>query len=236
MVDFIKSFFESWNERIRSPFLSSFTVVFLALNWKGLFVLFFAKMTAIERVAYFEEHSSTYTLLFYPLLGGLILPVVFETMKLVSAWTITRPEEKLHRMKAERSSNRRLMVHSTQKTEEIEKLKEDTKHAETLEAFHAQQQRTLEAQAESDKAEEEAVSEKRALLHKTRLLSRTLDSDIEKARKEVEQGLEKREVLKRKQAEIEALNLQEQAKIEGFEHGVRNERLRYVKKPKKDSG
>lgn len=151
MVDFIKSFFESWNERIRSPFLSSFTVVFFALNWRGLFVLFFSEMTAVDRIAYFESHTSTQTLLLYPLLGGLALPFIFEMAKLFSAWSIKWPENVLYGMKGSRASDRRVTEYVSRKDEEVRILEAEARHEAAVERRRELRENVALGRAERDK-------------------------------------------------------------------------------------
>lgn len=151
MVDLIKSFFESWSERIRSPFLSSFTVVFLALNWKGLFVLIWSDLPAIERVEYFEHHVNLSELLWWPLVGGLILPAVLESLKVISALSIQIPEDFLHLRKVKRAEKRRGLEYKSRKDEEIERLRADDAHATEHAEFLAKREKELLSQAERDK-------------------------------------------------------------------------------------
>lgn len=116
MSDFLKSVFDAWDERIRSPILGSIALVYLAFYWKPLFVLFFSTDPASERMAEFNQglepwswvaaipFVETWVWPVVPLLLGLVLAFISPWIKFGGAWVAKRANERLAKLQEDEAS------------------------------------------------------------------------------------------------------------------------------------
>jgi len=68
----MREIFEALGSRIKSPLFGYAAIAFVAINWRSLFYLMAAKVTAVERIKYFENNTTFYSLI--------LLPIVFATI------------------------------------------------------------------------------------------------------------------------------------------------------------
>lgn len=55
MIDFLKTFFEAWHNRLRNPILGAYTCSFLIWNWKAVLIICFSNYTIEDRIFYIEN-------------------------------------------------------------------------------------------------------------------------------------------------------------------------------------
>ncbi|MEW8352818.1 MAG: hypothetical protein AB2588_17770 [Candidatus Thiodiazotropha sp.] len=90
-MDGIKDIFEAFSTRIRSPFFGYFFFSFFGINWKAVFFLLFSDDRVLYRIKYFEDHTSTHTLLTLPLLVGVVLALTYPWLSLAFQWAVLAP-------------------------------------------------------------------------------------------------------------------------------------------------
>lgn len=56
MKDFINSILHTSSERVKNPFISSFTIAWLVINWKPILIIIFSTLTIEERVEFVSTH------------------------------------------------------------------------------------------------------------------------------------------------------------------------------------
>lgn len=112
MTDFFKDVFEAAQQRIRSPFIGSVIVAFIAVNWQALFYLFFEDASVLARIDCFNDMTSNASLYWLPLSIGAIMAVVLPVLRFVFASIVKFPERWLRSLQDEEANSR-----------EIEKLK-----------------------------------------------------------------------------------------------------------------
>lgn len=62
--------------RIQAPYFGYSILAFLVLNWRAIFLLFMLDAPANERIAIFEQETSFWTVVIFPLLAGAILAIL----------------------------------------------------------------------------------------------------------------------------------------------------------------
>lgn len=69
----MKDVIDAVSSRFKTPYFGYATLAFIALNWRGIFLLATTEGTPQERLAVFDGESSIYTLVVLPLLIGTLL-------------------------------------------------------------------------------------------------------------------------------------------------------------------
>ncbi|ALI55025.1 hypothetical protein [Celeribacter marinus] len=77
-MEFFKEFLDEGRSRIKSGFFGSFLFAFIAINWRELFFLAFADVSAAEKIAYFDNHTDFGGYF----LGPVILGAVMMSMRM----------------------------------------------------------------------------------------------------------------------------------------------------------
>ncbi|MEZ5893067.1 MAG: hypothetical protein R3C58_07980 [Parvularculaceae bacterium] len=90
-MDSIREIFDALHARIRSPIFGSIAVFFAILNWKALFFLAFANATASDRIQFFDDHTTYWSTLIFPILGGIAFAIASPWIALFSAWAAEEP-------------------------------------------------------------------------------------------------------------------------------------------------
>lgn len=75
----VEEFSEVIRTRIKAPFFGFFIFVYVAFNWKALFYLFVSESAVLDRIGYFDTHTTLLTLLVYPV-------VIATAMTIGSPW------------------------------------------------------------------------------------------------------------------------------------------------------
>jgi hypothetical protein len=85
----MKDIFEAIDSRIKSPVFGYFILSMLALNWQPIFFLLFDDGSVIDRIAYFDEHTSAETLFVLPL----IFTALYPWLQYAFTWINSKPHE-----------------------------------------------------------------------------------------------------------------------------------------------
>lgn len=91
MIETIKETLQAYNDRIKSPFIGSMALVFIATNWKAIFYLLFAEQPVIVRFAFVDSTTSSTTLLWWPVIGGVLLTLLLPWLRLLGAYAVRKP-------------------------------------------------------------------------------------------------------------------------------------------------
>lgn len=83
LKNLLMSFSSTVNERVNSPILGSFIVIWCAVNWRGLYVLIRPLPTAEATIANFDVVTSVWTLYYIPLLVTVIYLLLFPWLHLM---------------------------------------------------------------------------------------------------------------------------------------------------------
>ncbi|WP_136057666.1 hypothetical protein [Candidatus Halocynthiibacter alkanivorans] len=118
MTELLKDMFESWLERIRSPFFGSIALSFLLINWQAVFFLLFAKVPVSTRLDYFDENTSVWTLAWLPLVFGLGLALFSPWLKFAGAWVATKPLSLLNQLQNDQARAHRIREYEKMAEEE----------------------------------------------------------------------------------------------------------------------
>ncbi|AVW93213.1 hypothetical protein [Celeribacter baekdonensis] len=167
-MDFLKSIFDAWDERIRSPILGSILFIYLACNWRALFFLFFADDTAAERLAYFDSHTSLWSTLIFPLVGGLVLAWLAPWVKFGGAWVAKKANLALAKLQEGEASDKRKRQYE--------------KEAQELEAKTGRDVAIVESQGRIRAAEERLQIQDEQVLQEAAQVSLETKEEIETSR------------------------------------------------------
>lgn len=135
MTDLFKDIIKAWEERVRSPFLGSIGIAFVACNWKPIFFLLFSGEPVLERFAFFDSNTSSVTLFWNPLWIGFLLTLAIPWLKFMGALIAKAPTTLLNSLQGDLASERRIHAFAKAADEEEAKAR--------LEA--AQEQRRIDA-------------------------------------------------------------------------------------------
>ncbi|MBI1492681.1 hypothetical protein [Halocynthiibacter styelae] len=100
MCDFLKEIFQAAQQRIRSPFIGSVIFAFIAVNWQALYFLFFADVSVLARITYFNVKTSYGSLYGWPLLIGGIMALVLPFIRVGFVWCVRFANRWLHQLQA----------------------------------------------------------------------------------------------------------------------------------------
>ena len=141
MTDFMKTVFDAWGERIRSPIISSVFLAHLSINWAAYFFLFFADSDAPRRIEYFQNQTNVWTLFLYPVTAGLIIAFFIPYVTLLGAILSRLPKRWLSDVQEVEASKKRIKKLESETAE----LEERKKHEFAKRRYAAE----LQAEAES---------------------------------------------------------------------------------------
>jgi hypothetical protein len=140
MQDTINQLKEAITERVKSPFLGSILLAFIAFNWKAIFYVIFADKTVVEKFAYWDLYTSTNTKLLYPIIAGsvfaLVIPYISSLFAFLIEWPISksriRDENTAHKIAIQKIRNQQklenereeVVASKVRQEEELEKIKD----------------------------------------------------------------------------------------------------------------
>lgn len=125
MTEFFKDLLAAANARVRSPFFGSIALVFILVNWKPVFYLFFADTSVAVRLRFFEQNTDWYLLYLYPIVGGVLIAVIVPWVKLVGAWIAVAPARRLHNLQYDESVTKRIYALENSAREEDARAKQE---------------------------------------------------------------------------------------------------------------
>lgn len=102
----MKEIFEAVTERIKAPYFGYAVLAFIALNWRGIFLLALTPGSPQVRLDAFDSHTDQFTLVVYPLAVGALVTLFTPWIRYGFGWAARIPSsltEEL-RISAEHSS------------------------------------------------------------------------------------------------------------------------------------
>lgn len=173
MRDLFEQWVEAWSERIRSPVLGSLAIAFVVSNWKPLFFLLFAEAPVWLRIRYFEHHTDANSLIWYPLIVGVVAAFLIPWVTLGGAWVARFPKFLLHRLQQNEGTRREIEQLRIEAEREAARTKSEEERAkrEAAEARRAADReaeiiaagkRLKEAETVGEETKEELEADRRA--------------------------------------------------------------------------
>lgn len=108
MTDLFKDIIKAWEERVRSPFLGSIGIAFVACNWKPIFYLLFSGEPVLDRFAFVDANTNAASLLLKPVVLGVLLAIAIPWLKFFGAWVAKAPTARLNSLQGDLASKRRI--------------------------------------------------------------------------------------------------------------------------------
>ena len=87
----MKDVVEAINTRIKSPYFGYAFLAFIALNWRGMFLLAVSTGTPIERLKLFDAETSYWTLVVLPLIAGALVAASTHWLKYLFLLVARKP-------------------------------------------------------------------------------------------------------------------------------------------------
>lgn len=97
----MKEVVDAVNNRIKTPYFGYTILAFIALNWRGFFLLVLSKGKPEEKLALFDAQTDIFTLLLYPLAIGAIVAASAHWLKFIFAMIERRPKELIENLQLE---------------------------------------------------------------------------------------------------------------------------------------
>lgn len=124
LKDIINSIFHSSNERLKNPFVSSFIISVLILNWKAILILIFSDSKIDRKINFISnQYLTTNSTIIYPLLFALfyviILPYIMQGISYLVKYAKTSQIEAFYEEEILKSNKRAELVRSEVKLERI---------------------------------------------------------------------------------------------------------------------
>ncbi|MFY0483306.1 hypothetical protein ACI6PS_11940 [Flavobacterium sp. PLA-1-15] len=83
MREFIKSFVDSYSERIKNPFLGSFSISFLLFNWRPLLILLFSDFAIEEKISIIDTYYCNLSAILWPIGLGIFYVLILPYFNLM---------------------------------------------------------------------------------------------------------------------------------------------------------
>ena len=115
----IKEIIESMGTKIRSPLFGYYFFLFLTINWKPIFYVLISDTKVTERISYFENATSIYSLLIVPIILAAIGAVAYPWINYYFLNLCKKPTELRNNIQAQ--SEHALI----QKKQELEKIRNE---------------------------------------------------------------------------------------------------------------
>lgn len=96
---------EAIKKRLDSPLLGYFSLALVAINWKAIFYLIVQNGDVQARIAYFETHTSGYSLLLWPLLASIAFNTLYPWVVLGFSWLTAAPILRQEKLRAQAEHN-----------------------------------------------------------------------------------------------------------------------------------
>lgn len=108
LVDFFRELADAAQARIRSPFIGSIILVFLALNWKAVAILLFTDVDIAQRIEAFEGMTNNQSLILKPLVLGILIALALPWSRLVGVVIARKPLGLLRKLQHDESQALRI--------------------------------------------------------------------------------------------------------------------------------
>jgi hypothetical protein len=183
----MKEFVDAVNDRIKTPYFGYSVLAFLALNWKGIFLLLATTGEPAIRIAAFENQTSFFTLVLAPLAAGAIVAASTHWIKLGFELLAREPLGKLDLLALE--------------AEHEKTIKQKKLEQELSELFAIKEEELIERATRDAKVEE--IEDESA--------KENLNRELEQLRKERDLLSKREGIVKRHGSEVESLEKLEQS-------------------------
>ena len=97
----MKEVVDAVNNRIKTPYFGYAILAFIALNWRGFFLLILSKGKPEEKLALFDAQTDIYTLLIYPLAIGALVAATAHWLKFLFGIVERKPKELVENLQLE---------------------------------------------------------------------------------------------------------------------------------------
>ncbi|CAH7203856.1 hypothetical protein [Vibrio harveyi] len=97
----MKEVVEAVDARLKAPYFGYALLAFIALNWRGFFVLVLAEGSPEEKLSLFDAHTDVFTLAFYPLAIGVVVAATAHWLKYFFGCIERKPRELLDNLELE---------------------------------------------------------------------------------------------------------------------------------------
>jgi len=87
--NFFQSVYDSYRDRIKSPFVGSFVLSFLIFNWQVFAILFYSEWPLHCRIEWIEEHFYKESNVWYPVLIALFYILILPYINLFFDWILS---------------------------------------------------------------------------------------------------------------------------------------------------
>lgn len=116
----MKDLLDAINTRVKEPYWGFFLLSFLAFNWRGLFLLFFATGTAQERIGLFDSQTNFWGLLFLPIVTSVIILLTTPWLKVIFGYATRSAYERISSQELKRESKYLSEKNSLEKERAVE--------------------------------------------------------------------------------------------------------------------
>lgn len=211
MKELLQSFFKTSEERIKNPFIGAFITSWIAFNWKPIIFLLFSTKSIEDKIIFIEaNYSQVLYILILPLIAALfyllILPYLNLLFDEILKFSIVKKNAALiSRKKQIIQDETELAIEEIKLEEAKTEYRERNTHNELVENLQSQN-KELDLLLKEEK--EKATKMNSMFIEETRALENSLNSELEKQRKKVNEIREENFKLK-----DELLNKEEKIKI-----------------------
>lgn len=145
----VKDIVESVEARITAPYFGYLFCSFLAINWESLFYLFCSKGNVAERIAYFNEHTSLFTTIIFPVILGAFFTIASPYLKYWFAKIVDKPVR----------NKRSLDIMADEAAKRVRKDQEQKDQIEVLQAKLGEAENVISGLNKQQQAQEQETSE-----------------------------------------------------------------------------
>ena len=107
-MEFLANLWNAWLQRIRAPVIGSISLSFIAINWQPIWYLLFADQPMRQKFLFFDANTSISTLIFYPVIVGVLLAATSPWLKLVGTWWTQFPISRIRRIQSDRDHDQKV--------------------------------------------------------------------------------------------------------------------------------
>ena len=101
-MEILTNLWEAWSERLRTPFIGSILLSFIAINWQPIWYLFLTDHSAEQKFLYFDDN----TMYLLPVVIGFIIALALPWIQLFGVWIAQFPRRLKVRTETFASRNR----------------------------------------------------------------------------------------------------------------------------------
>ena len=87
-MEILTNLWETWSERLRTPFFGSISLSFIAINWQPIWYLFLTDHSAEQKFLYFDDN----TMYFLPVVIGFMIALALPWIQLFGVWIAQFPK------------------------------------------------------------------------------------------------------------------------------------------------